>query len=139
MLAALSFEHPLDIAPRNDFTTIRHLAVQSKGENRSSLRPTSEGADCTWEVSSGRIGKSGLIQNTLAQLHAVSNVVERPSKTGRLRRTRCECYQNHSVMIITFQSTIPASGFKRRYAAWEKHLRELSFAHPSPLSRFAKK
>lgn len=88
--------------------------MQSKGENRSSLRPTSEGADCTWEVSSGRIGKSGLIQNTLAQLHAVSDAVERPSKTGRPWRTRCECYQNPSVMIITFQSTIPASGFKRQ-------------------------
>jgi hypothetical protein len=42
-------------------------------------------------------------------------------------------------MIITFQSTVPASDFKRRCAAWEKHLRELGFAHPSPPSRLAKK
>jgi hypothetical protein len=59
MLAALSFEHPLDIAPRNDFHYNPSPRCAIKGENRSSLRPTSEGADCTWEVSSGRIGKSG--------------------------------------------------------------------------------
>jgi len=138
-VGSLRLEHPLDIGPRTIFSSIRHLAVQSKGENRSSLRSTGEGADCIWDVSSGRIGKSGLIQNTLTQLHAVSNVVERPSKTGRPWTTRCEYHRNHSVMIITLQSTIPASDLKRRYAAWEKRLRELGFAHPSPPSRFAKR
>jgi hypothetical protein len=51
----------------------------------------------------------------------------------------CECYQTQSVMIITFQSPIPASDCKRKYAAWEKHLGELGFVHPSPPSRLAKR
>lgn len=64
------------------FRTIRHPAVQSKGRLLVGIAvafdPPAKGQTAKCKVSGGMIGKSDLSQNTLAQLYAVSDPVERP-------------------------------------------------------------